>query len=680
MPRIDFLFPTFAGGLADELANDTAPIETLQVCDNADFSEAPVGGITIRPPTTLRSLISIPDQDDAPHITGMGDLNQFRGNWLFRLSGYETDNWPYLLIGSNGAYKINRHLTGIGDFTEFEQSTNSKYAVLNENKIYFIGRIFPTVMEKEGENLTVRDMGFQAPGMSLATNGNGDMTIPGKYYYQLILTDENGHRSVPFADPPSIYLNDSAQDKVAVTDIPICAGRYKYLYRSLANAEEGLDTNPLVFYLLDVLDGQTETYDDNNTDATLAANEVMTDDGALPPQDLEYAIIHNGIMWGFTENSSILRYTPQFDYENWRELNAIPIGDPDYLTSINPVGDRLLIFKKNKIFAFWGTSILNMDYREMSNIHGTKYPYTIKTIDENKLIFLDSHKRVILYNGGQLTEISKPIKIPLSTRYWGSLYRDYYILWMYDDKGVWRERRGDDNSMPFAAPIDPDGDDPPPDDPPPWDDAPPPIDYDIRFPGDPGDPSLPEDDEDLPEGWVPPTEPKTIIAFAYHVPTGVWTRWTKIQAQIPEQPDRPIDNLVFWNGTGIEVFGRAYHETFSKFGDFVIRTHDVNCGTAIQKKSFKEVELYFEYLRSEDFDGMFGQLELIVDDGSDSSSLWQQTIIYDTDSPVNRLHYRLPAGINGTRASLRFIGNQYMNKFAIMQARLWWEPRGTPQR
>ncbi len=212
MPRIDFLFPTFAGGLADALANDTAPIETLRVCDNVDFAEAPIGGITIRPPTILRSQVAIRDQDTAPHITGVGDPNQFRCNWLFRLSGYETDNWQYLLIGSNGAYKINRHLTGIGDFTEFEQSTNSKYAVLNENKIYFIGRIFPTVMEKEGENLTVRDMGFQASGLSLATNGNGDMTIPGKYYYQIILTNESGRRSVPLADPPSIYLNDRSSN------------------------------------------------------------------------------------------------------------------------------------------------------------------------------------------------------------------------------------------------------------------------------------------------------------------------------------------------------------------------------------------------------------------------------------------------------------------------------------
>lgn len=675
MPRVDFLFPTFAKGLADSLANDTAPIETLRACDNVDFAEAPIGGITIRPPTTLRSQVAIRDQDTVPHITGTGILNDFRANWLFRLSGYETDNWPYLLIGSNGVYKINRHLNGIGDFAEFEQSTNSKYAVLNENKIYFIGRIFPTVMEKEGEDLTVRDMGFQAGLFTLATNGNADVNL-GKHYYQLILTDENGHRSVPLVDPPSITLNDSAQDKVRISDMPVCNGQYKYLYRSLANAEADNTTNPLVFYLVKVLDSHTETYDDSDTDATIAVNDVMTDDGALPPQDLVYAIIHNGIMWGFTEKSSILRYTPQFDYENWRELNAIPIGDPDYLVSINPVGDRLLIFKKNKIFAFWGTSILNMDYREISNIHGTKYPHTIKTIDENRLIFLDSHERVILYNGGQLTEISKPIKIPLSTRYWGSLYRDYYILWMYEDRGIWRDRQGED--LPVVLAPGPGDDEPPPPPPPGWDDAPPPMDLEIL---NPGDPTLPEDDEVLPDdGWVAPDEPKRVIAYAYHVPTGAWSRWTNIQAQIPEQPDRPIDNLVFWNGNEIEVLGRGYHETFSKFGAFVIRTHNTNCGTAIQKKSFKEIELYFEYLSSEDFEGMFGQLELIVDDGSDTSSLWQQTITYDTDSPVNRLHYRLPAGINGTRASLRFIGNQYMNKFAVMQARLWWEPRGTPQR
>lgn len=676
MPRIDFLFPTFANGLADALANDTAPIETLQVCDNVDFAEAPIGGVTIRPPTTLRGQVAIRDQDTAPHITGVGALNDFRANWLFRLSGYETDNWPYLLIGADGAYKINRDLNLVGDFTPFDQSTNSKYAVLNENKIYFIGKTIPTMLEKNGENLIVRDMGFQASGMSLATNGDGSIDL-GKHYYQIILTDENGRRSVPLADPPSIFLDTSNQDQVQVSNIPVCAGRYKYLYRSLANAEEGETTNPLVFYLLDVLDKDTETYDDTDSDATISVNDVMTDDGALPPQDLAFATIHNGIMWGFTENSSILRYTPQFDYENWRELNAIPIGDPDYLVSINPVGDRLLLFKKNNIYAFWGTSILNMDYRRLSNTYGTKYPDTIKTIDENRLIFLDSHRRVVLYNGGQFSEISKPIKVPLSTRYWGSLYRDYYILWLYDDRGIWRDRHGDD--LPIILAPGPGDDEPPPPPPPGWDDAPPPIWYEGL---EPGDPTLPEDDPAPPPegGWVSPSEPKTVIAYAYHVPTGAWTRWTKIQAQIPEQPDRPIDNLVFWNGNEIEVLGRAYNEVFSKFGDFVIRSHNTNCGTALQKKSFKEIELYFEYLSSDVFNGMFGQMELVVDDGADTAAKWQQEITYNSASPVNRLRYRLPAGINGTRASIRFIGNQYMNKFAIMQARLFWEPRGTPRR
>ena len=686
MPRTDFLFPTFAGGLIDGLANDTAPQGGLRVCKDVDFANAPVGGITLRHPTIIRPL-----SGDYPDEFGLPDVN-FNPIWLFRFRGYDNDIWPFLLLAYNQAYAINRDLNKRSRMFPLEYPVNSKYAVFNENKVYFIGGIFPTVLEQNSSNIFVKEMGFQTPldfNYNVKATG-GALPVIGDYRYQLILTDENGHRSAPrpFEDAyhvtwphggnPDQYVELGHDTDTPANDnpLPICRGKHKYLYRTKNSASPNDPDNFPVFYLVDVLNGADTEYDDNVIDDTLVTHEVMPEGDGLPPQNLAFAAVNNGIMWGFTEESSVLRYTPQFDYENWPEINAIPIGDPDYLIALQSLGDRLVIFKKNKIYAFWGTNIGNFDYRQMSNIHGTKHPKTIQALDENRMIFMDSQRRIVKYEGGAFTEISKTIKFPKSTKYWSSLFKDYYVLWLYDNVGVSYPRQW--GELPIPTLGDDDGDDPPI---PPFDDAVPPDGYEPRQPGDPEDPDLPEDPEDPPpEGWEPPDEPWDILAFAYHIPTGVWTRWDNIQAKIPEQPNRPLDNLTFWNGSGVEVFGNAYHDDFSQHGDFEIRTLNTDCGLPDQKKSFKEIELYFEYLSDRAFDGAIGQLELIVDDGEDTDAVWQQTITYDTSSPVNRLRYRISGGKNGRRASLRFIGNQYMRQFALMQARLFWEPRGTPNR
>ena len=615
MPRPEFTFPSFAGGLMNGLANDGMPLEGLRVCDNVAFGKAPIGGVTLRPPTFNRNLV--PDEDFYPL-------------WLIRFRGYDTQNWPYLVIGWGWGNMlvvkyINQELSELSEYIFLDrEAIDRNYLVQDENKVYFIGgegTTPPTVLTRDGDDLSLKTMGFPSESISSLTAYTSGGEIPdGEHYYQLILTDANGHKSAP------IPLNDMVgQNNVTTTGgdtsrvivgpgLPTCDGEHKYVYRTLTGVNiRGRDPeNYPVFYLVRTLDHMTTVFTDTLSDTTLATHSVLDMNPALPPQDLAFGIIFNGRMWGFTDESSVLRYTPQFDYDNWPEVNAIPIGGPDYLEALTPVGDRLLIFKKTKTYAFWGDSIANFDYREISSTYGTKYPKTIRTIDDNRAIFLDSQERVILFNGGQFTEVSKTIALPESTSYWATLFNDYYILWLY------------------------------------------------------------ENDE--------------ITGYAYYLPTGAWSRWTDIDMLMPEEPNRPgLEYMVYWDGTSISVLGEGFpgwdSDTFGQNGDLVIRTQNTDCGSSVQKKAFKELEIYFEPLHLPfSFYGLIGQLEFIIDEGSDYESDYQKEINYDSSELNKRQKFRIANGLNGTRGSIRFVGTDNMNKVALLQSRLFWQPRGTPQR
>lgn len=634
MPRPEFTFPSFAGGLMNGLANDGMPPEGLRVCDNVAFGKAPVGGVTLRPAVYNRNLAP-------PNL-----LTPF---WLIRFRGYDIDNEPYLLLADEQyedeqgrqiteltARFIDQNLETLGSPHVFDESQHRSidrdFAIQDENKVYFIGRGerqygWPVTLERDSGDLILRDMGYKSEGIPTITSStSGGSVDNGEHYYQLILTDKNGHRSAPISlddivgqnnitttgsNASTVTLGGDGQNQ---TPLPFCEGDHKYLYRAPTGSVITGDDPDLypTFYLVKVLDGNAIDTTDTMADSILTTHEVLDMSGHIPPQDLKNAIVHNGRMWGFTTESSVLRYTPQFDYENWPLLNAIPIGDPDYLEGIAAVGDKLLLFKKTKTYALWGDSIANFDYRDMSSTYGTKYPKTIRTIDENRAIFLDSQERVILFNGGQFAEVSKVIALPESTSYWATLFNDYYILWLY------------------------------------------------------------EDDE--------------ITGYAYYIPTGAWSRWTDINMLMPEEPNRPgLEYMVYWDGTSISVLGDAFpgwdSNTFAQNGDLVIRTQNTDCGSAIQKKAFKELEIYFESLHLPfNFIGMIGQLEFITDEGSDYESDWQETINYDSSELNKRQKFRLINGLNGTRGSVRFVGTDHMNKVALLQSRLFWQPRGTPRR
>lgn len=640
----------------DGLANDTVPPEGLRVCNDVDYSKPPLGGVTIRPPIANRPLTK--------------DLAVKR---LIRLDNYEYGNWPYIVISQqpHQIWVINPELDEWRGPIDSPIWAGHPYMVpVADDKIFLWGSTGGNaVLEKNGplwSDWSIRRVGFLSEAFSgTAGDANTAALEDGDHIYQLILTDKSGHRSVPRDEGiiiPTETSGTADEGQVAFSALPTCVGDHKYLYRTLTDVSQDDPEDPdapLIYYLVDVLGGDDLTYTDTKPDASITGNHILQpSDYGYPDHDLVPIALFNGRLWSAHVHAANLVYTPQFDYENWPAINAIPIGDGDPILFLQALGDKMLIFKRSSIYAFWGDSLANWDYRKISSVYGVGFTPTIKAIDSQRVIFLDPQRRVIMYDGN-FTEISKLIKVPQSAYYWASLYGDYYILWLYEpiggqDQPAFRPPPGEDPWDP------PDGDEYDPHKPPP-----------SRPPDGP-----PEDPDNPPEQRPWPLPPDHVIAYAYHIPTGAWVKWNNVKALIPESPDRPgINHLVYWDSNQIKVLGMETGPI--QYGNFEITTANTDCGQPLQEKSFKEIELYMEFIGDVDFDGTIGNLQLIIDEGESTEAIFNQTISYNTGSPSKRQKYRIENGLNGTRAAIKFVGNDNMRHFTLMQARLFWQPRGT---
>jgi len=651
MPRTDFLFPSFDRGLVDALASNTAPVNGLSVCKNVDFGKPPIGGVTIRPP--------IWDGQITPRI-----LHPNTEQSCKRLIRFDA-NQSYFWIGSTGLiYGIDHDVSFIYTVMDSEFSLDHSYIIIDDTgKVYFFGNkdVGPVVLEHDeyqyGPNIQwqVRQLGFKSK-VFVGTAGTDGSMDAGDYHYQLILTDTHGHKSVPLEQPISFTV--AGTGSVAFEGLPSCGGDYKFLYRSPKNANKinPLDPeNPLIYYLVEVLTGGQVNYKDKMADSMLVTHELLIlGDYGLPP-NLINAALFNGRMFGTVYDTSILRYSQLFDYENWPVLNSIPLGDGSFIRFILPLGDRLLIFKSSKVYGFWGSDNSNFDFRELTNQYGIGWTQTAKAIDETRAIFMDNQRRVIMYDANSgFAEISKAIKIPESIYYWASIIGDYYVLWCHD----------------IYAGLPTPTDDPPPD-PPPNDEPYP--------PDDPRDPHDPPHDPDNPrhDDYVD-QQPTTdrIVGYAFHVLTGAWSKWEGIHALTPQTPDRGgVDNFTYWDGLTVKMLNKKYGDLF--YDDMEIRTIDTDCGLPLQEKAFKEVELDFKYTGNEDFNGTIGTLDVIVDEEGETEAQFQTPIIFDSTNPDERQRFRIRNGINGKRIALRFQGTPNMKDFSLLNASVAWEPRGT---
>lgn len=684
--------PSLSGGLADRLSDSVKQDNQLIICENLDVDKSMLGMVTSRPGvgSPYINLGGFKNNSGEP-------IQNYKVSFLFgvkrdRTHGAEIAGYKYLVIGRNYLHRLNKwggDPDAVHGLISSEMPLGVRQVIEDDDHLYFFcNENPPKTLDWEisgtGYERNVRDFGlrFDMAGVSATASDSGGSMEAGYYAYKFIPTDEHGNMfPTDNVEMPEI-LNITTGSMGSVTwsglmsikqNTEVKLGDNLYVYRTKVMVDSNPD-NIGAYYLHSVRTWSgggsfTDTYADSSL------TTVMEETGGLPRDDLRGGVLWNNRLFAYAENSPILYFSKEWNYEIFPLVNQIPIGGPDPIRAIVQRGNGLVIFKDGAVYEFFGTSKYNYNYQLVSSIHGTNKVNTVQAIDNNRIIFIDRQNRVWLYDG-QFTEISLPVNIDGNT-FRTAVFGRYYLVWaknVLGEQGYTPRLQGDDYG---------DGDWPPDD--PYWGDVAgaetrpglPPAPGDDE-PPDNDDPDTDEDDED--PIWSDELTEPFDRCYAYHIPSSRWCKFTGMTMKVVEQPTRGGEGLLLWfNGSDFLLGGD---------GNYADLRENLNIQSKFfmsddyQEKRFRdiEIELFYTYDRRVGDDTPVGTVHIYTD-GNISESIESFLLIYTSGkSGQLRISHRFKKPILGKSISVQIVGNNIMRWFEVRDIRLHWEPRGTPIR
>ena len=223
---------------------------------------------------------------------------------------------------------------------------------------------------------------------------------------------------------------------------------HKRIYRTEngTSASSGFATAPEAkaapLKLIATIADSATTYDDDGT--TFAGLDTITSAGYdNPPTTLSHLAHYAGRIWGASDNSSTVHFTP-IDGTGSPVYDAFPDAsaavpqkffankwDGDVITALAPAssGQEMHIFKQHSTIMLRGTGLItgvqaipttgtqtavNLDVSFTNRSAGCASPLSVATV-QDMTFFLAQDKQVWVSQGGQLTPISLPIQPVLDT-------------------------------------------------------------------------------------------------------------------------------------------------------------------------------------------------------------------------------------------------------------------------
>lgn len=223
---------------------------------------------------------------------------------------------------------------------------------------------------------------------------------------------------------------------------------HKRIYRTEngTSASSGFATAPEAkaapLKLIATIADSNTTYDDDGT--TFAGLDTITSAGYdNPPTTLSHLAHYAGRIWGASDNSSTVHFTP-IDGTGSPVYDAFPDAsaavpqkffankwDGDVITALAPAssGQEMHIFKQHSTIMLRGTGLItgvqaipttgtqtavNLDVSFTNRSAGCASPLSVATV-QDMTFFLAQDKQVWVSQGGQLTPISLPIQPILDT-------------------------------------------------------------------------------------------------------------------------------------------------------------------------------------------------------------------------------------------------------------------------
>ncbi|HEC62495.1 MAG TPA: hypothetical protein ENI27_09640 [bacterium] len=240
-------------------------------------------------------------------------------------------------------------------------------------------------------------IGFVAVDLSGGVDYSGVLgwALTGGYQY-LTTFYRTGNYPVESNPSPESTIVYPDGEKLDLTSIPVspdpkCNARR--IYRTTAGGST-------FYWLVDIEDNSTTTYEDKISDDTLLGGDEVSYD-RLPPPVGKYMEVWDNKLWiaGVEAYPNFLYYTNTGTSEEMAVLNFIQVKarESDVINQIVAFGERLITLKENSGFRLSKVGISSYELEKLPQDIGTDAPWSVQVCD--KLLLWKSKFGIEVFNG-----------------------------------------------------------------------------------------------------------------------------------------------------------------------------------------------------------------------------------------------------------------------------------------
>ncbi|MCD6194273.1 MAG: hypothetical protein J7L26_12550 [Candidatus Aminicenantes bacterium] len=259
-----------------------------------------------------------------------------------------------------------------------------------EGRVFIAGNSFGLNYVLEGDELY--PLGIEAPTQAPTLSEGGEGNLTGTYRYVVTFYRSGNYPCESSPSPISDPITVSGK-KIVLNNIPVSSHpkvNCRRIYRTYADGA-------VYYWVADINDNTTTTFEDNYTDAELG-DEVEWDND--PPPVGKYFEIWDNRLWiaGNSEYPNMLFFTKTGTAEQWDgSFLAIRRRESDVITQIKAFGDVLYVFKNKSMFKVEKVGTSSYQVNQMPQNIGCDAPWSVAVCD--KLMLWKSEYGIEVFNG-----------------------------------------------------------------------------------------------------------------------------------------------------------------------------------------------------------------------------------------------------------------------------------------
>ncbi len=314
--------------------------------------------------------------------------------------------------------KENINLVYEGDHAKYYMAQD-KVVASNEDRFYVEWAGFLYWSNSAGklkryDGTTINDIGGHTSPVTVPTVvPDGIGVLKGDYLYTITYKHDDVFESAP-CDVVPITLTDN-KALITFADTPPASATHRMIYRS-----GGFNPTLNLVAKIDIAD---TTYSDNIEDFNISRREIKTEFNDPPPENLDMFVELKGTLFGALGNR--VYFSKQGMPEYWSNYNYVTL--PTDVTGLGVVGERVIAFTAENMFAIIGTSIADISLMKLPAQFGCKSKRTVQNI-KGTLVWLassDEYDLLCSYDGAGVNILNRTNLKINSIEIGASIYDDF---------------------------------------------------------------------------------------------------------------------------------------------------------------------------------------------------------------------------------------------------------------